>query len=88
MAGYVGSMATQLRKTVKSSNASASTPEESLARKSKLLGILDTAINQFLDNLEKGKISLTNTADLERLVKLTLLLQGEANNINGTEGTE
>lgn len=86
--GYIGSIATELKKTVgTSNNTQVATVEETKVRKSRFLNILDKATTTFLKKLEAGEISINNTADLERLVKLTLLLSGEADSIKGKESS-
>lgn len=86
--GYIGSIATELKKTVSiSKGTQVATEEETKIRKNRFLSILDKATATFLKKLEAGEISINNTADLERLVKLTLLLSGEADSIKGKEGT-
>lgn len=80
----VSSVSTQLRKTVDLNNTSPITPDELKEKKQKLMGILDNATLQFIKNLEEGKVELTSSLDLERIVKLTLLLSGEADTITGS----
>lgn len=79
----VGSVATQLKKTITSSSTQAATPEETVQRKSKLLSILDKSADAFLSALVNGTAEIKTSADLERIVKLTLLLSGEADTIQG-----
>ena len=86
--GYIGSVALELKKNVGTQKGTqVATEEETKARKSRFLSILDKATATFLKKLEAGEISISTTADLERLVKLTLLLSGEADSIKGKEGT-
>lgn len=59
------------------------TPEEAKQRKSKMLNIVDKAVDQFVQNLTDGKVKLDSSLDLERLVKLALILAGEADSITG-----
>lgn len=59
------------------------TPEEAKQRKSKMLDIVDVALDKFTQNLSKGKVKLDSSLDLERLVKLALILAGEADSITG-----
>ena len=49
--------------------------------------MLDKATEQFTKALEKGKVELNSTLDLERIVKLTLLVSGEADSIQGNSRT-
>lgn len=86
----VNSLASKLRKTVHSvpESTQAATPEETVARKQKLLGIVDKATDTFLKNLENSQVTLDSAGDLEKLAKITLLLSGEADTIKGTVGHE
>ena len=86
----VNSLANKLKKTVHANpnSTQASSPEETVARKHKLLGIVDKATDEFLKNLENSNVALNSTSDLERLAKLTLLLSGEAETIRGNIGQE
>lgn len=58
--------------------------EDTLARKQKLLGLLDLAVAQAEEKIQSGKLEITSTADIERLIKMTLLVSGEANDIQGS----
>lgn len=58
-------------------------PEEAKQRKSKMLNIVDIALDKFTQNLAEGKVKLESSLDLERLVKLSLILFGEADSITG-----
>lgn len=62
----------------------ASSPEDTIARKQKLLNLLDLAVEQAEDKIQSGKLEITSTADIERLIKMTLLVSGEANDIHGS----
>lgn len=89
MANLVGSMATELKKTVKPLNATrVASDEETKERKTAFLDILDKATKEFASKLDKGSIVIKDMADLEKIVKLTLLVSGEANNITAAESTE
>jgi uncharacterized protein YjcR len=46
--------------------------------KAKYRKIIQDSINSYMGNLDKGNIEITNVADLEKLIKLDLLLMGEA----------
>ena len=64
----VGSIATQLKKTVTSSTSTqVATPEETAQRKSKLLGILDKSADVFLEALNNGTAEIKTSADFERI---------------------
>ena len=56
-------------------------------RKNSMLGIIDTAISQFQQNLESGLVILDDSRDLERLVKCYVLLNSESNpsNLDSTQ---
>lgn len=85
----VNSVASQLKRTVKPiSDTNPATPEQTKKRKQKLLDILDKSADEFLNALSKGEAELRTSADLERIVKLTLLLSGEADTIQGNSAME
>src|SRR5690606_14017444 len=50
--------------------------------------IVDMALEQFHEKLAKGEIEIKSTADLERLVKLSQLLDGEPTEIVKNEAEE
>lgn len=83
-APLVSSVSTQLKKTISVSDTQVVTPEQVKEKKQKLLEVIETATEQFIDNLKNKKVDLSSSLDLERLVKLTLLLSGEADTITGT----
>lgn len=80
----VTSVSTHLKKTYDLEDTKVSTPEQIKDTKRKLLNIVDEATNQFLKNLQEHKVELTSTLDLDRLVKLALLLSGEPDSISKT----
>lgn len=45
--------------------------------KAKMLNIVRSGINKFIQNLNNGLVDISTVADYERLVKMGLLLQGE-----------
>ena len=59
------------------------TPEEVKQYKSVMLGIVDSALEKFVQNLNEGKVKLESSLDLDRLIKLALILSGEADSIAG-----
>ena len=59
------------------------TPEQAKQNKSIMLNIVNTALDKFTENLSEGKVRLDSSLDLERLVKLALILSGEADSITG-----
>lgn len=73
----VSSISTTLRKTLHS-DTQVVTPEEVKEKKRTMLGAVDKAMEKFINNLNEGKVAMNTSADLERLVKLSLLLSGEA----------
>lgn len=73
----VTSVSTTLKKTI-NMNTQVSTPEEIKEKKRDMMGIVDSSLNLFKKNLMDGKVSIDSVLDLERLVKLQLLLSGEA----------
>ena len=73
----VTSISTTLRKTLHA-DTQVVTPEEIKEKKKDMLGIINDSLELFKKNLSEGKVSMTNTADLERLIKLQLLVSGEA----------
>lgn len=82
-APLVSSISTMARSTIVNNGVTVTTSEETAARKTKFLSILDKATDQFVSNLENNKVELNNSLDLERIVKLVLLLSGEADSITG-----
>lgn len=78
----VTSISTTLRKTVHT-DTQIVTPEEIKEKKKDMMNIIDNSFDLFKKNLSEGKVSMTNTADLERLIKLQLLLSGEADSRAG-----
>ena len=83
----VSSVSTTLKKTVTSSTQVCS-PEEVIEKKKSMMDIVDKGLAQFSSNLVSGKVELTSSMDLERLVKLSLLLSGEADSIAGKPTSE
>lgn len=86
-APLVSSVSTRIRQTIPDNGVSVTTPEETMNRKRNFLSMLDKATEQFTTALEKGKVELNSTLDLERIVKLTLLVSGEADSIQGSSKT-
>lgn len=87
-APLVSSVAARIKQTVPDNGVEVATEEETKARKKNFLSMLDKATEQLATNLEQGKVELTTSLDFERVVKLTLLLSGEADSIRGTTGTK
>ena len=84
----VKSITTQLKKTVKQNTTEATTKEEIIERKKDALDIIDTAMKQIKQNLCNGNMQLDSTSDFERMVKLMLLLSGEADSRSGNSLNE
>lgn len=78
----VTSVSTKLRKTIRP-DTQVVTPDEIKAKKKDLMGVVDSGIELFKKNLAEGKVDMSTSLDLERLVKLTLLLSGEADSVTG-----
>ena len=78
---FISSVSSTLKRTY--SPTQVCTPEESKQRKVEMLNIVDNALDLFRKNLEAGEVKLNSSLDLERLVKLALILSGEADSITG-----
>lgn len=78
----VTSVSTKLRKTIHP-DTQVVTPEEIKEKKKDLMSVVDSGIELFKKNLAEGKVDMSTSLDLERLVKLTLLLSGEADSVTG-----
>lgn len=78
----VTSVSTKLRKTIKP-DTQVVTPEEVKEKKKDLLNVVNDGVELFKKNLAEGKVDMSSSLDLERLVKLTLLLSGEADSVTG-----
>lgn len=72
----VTSVATALKKALEQ-------PISSKERKDNMVGIIDTALTQFQQNLEAGTVMLESSRDLERLVKCYVLLKSESDSPTG-----
>lgn len=82
-APLVSSVSTTLKKTINTTDTMAVTPEEIKAKKSNMMEIIDKSLDLFKRNLADGKVEMNSSIDLERLVKLTLILSGEADSVTG-----
>lgn len=78
----VTSVSTKLRKTIRP-DTQVVTPDEIKEKKKDLLSVVNDAVELFKKNLAEGKVDVSTSLDLERLVKLTLLLSGEADSVTG-----
>ena len=76
----VSSYSTTLRRAVGDEIATA---EEMHERKKGVLSIIDDSLALFKSNLSAGNVSMTTSSDLERIVKLMLLISGEADSRAG-----
>lgn len=79
----VTSVSTKLKRTISTSNTQVVSPEEVKEKKKDLLGIITQSVELFKKNLSEGKVEMNTSLDLERLVRLTLLLSGEADSVSG-----
>lgn len=77
----VTSVSTTLRQTVQSTQVVSK--EEVKERKKDMLGVLDKTLEVFKKNLASGKVEINSAIDLERIIKLTLLLSGEPDSVTG-----
>ena len=59
-------------------------PEQIRQRKIEMLGVVETGLEQFTTALVNNEIKMDSTLDLERLVKLAMLLSGEPDTVVGT----
>lgn len=86
----ISSVATRIRKTnyESSSTDKVATPEETIERKRGFLSMLDAAAAKLAENIENGTMQLDSTLDLDRVIKLSLLVSGEADSITGKSGSE
>lgn len=85
----VSSVTARIKNTSYSSGTDqVATPEETLKRKRNFLSILDKATDKLMENLESGKMTLDTSLDLDRIIKLSLLVSGEADSITGKSGKE
>ena len=82
----VSSVSSQMKKYTSSTQVV--TPEEIKKNKRGMLDVVNSALEQFKSNLESGEIDLDSSLDLDRLVKLNLLLSGEANSISGSPASQ
>ena len=80
-APLVTSVSTTLKKTIQSTQVV--TPDEVKEKKKGMLSVIDKSLNIFKKNLEDGKVEMNTSLDLERIVKLTLLLSGEPDSVTG-----
>lgn len=78
----VTSVSTKLRKTIHP-DTQVVTPDEIKEKKKDLLSVVNDGVELFKKNLAEGKVDMSTSLDLERLVKLTLLLSGEADSVTG-----
>lgn len=78
----VTSVSTKLRKTIRP-DTQVVTPDEIKEKKKDLMSVVDSGIELFKKSLTEGKVDMSTSLDLERLVKLTLLLSGEADSVTG-----
>lgn len=82
----VTSVSTTLKKTIQSTQVV--TPEEVKEKKKDMLGVIDKSLDIFKRNLEDGKVDMSTSLDLERIVKLMLILSGEPDSVTGKPNGE
>lgn len=82
----VTSVSTTLRKTLQKPTQVA-TVEEVKEKKRDMLNTIDKGMELFKKNLAEGKVKMESTIDLERLVKLMLIISGELDNSDQQEST-
>ena len=82
----VTSVSTTLKKTIQSTQVV--TPEEVKKKKKDMLGVIDKSLDIFKRNLEDGKVDMSTSLDLERIVKLMLILSGEPDSVTGKPNGE
>jgi len=87
-APMVSSISTRIKQTIPNNGVEVATAEETKGRKKNFLQMLDKATETMMTNLSNGKVDLTTSVDLERIVKLTLLVSGEADSINGSTASQ
>lgn len=85
-APLVTSVSTTLKKTIHTTQVV--TPDEVKEKKRDMLSVIDKSLSIFKKNLEDGKVEMNTSLDLERIVKLTLLLSGEADTVTGKPHNE
>lgn len=77
----VTSVSTTLKKTIQSTQVV--TEDEIKEKKRDVLNVIDKTLGIFKKNLEDGKVAMSSSLDLERIVKLMLLLSGEPDSVTG-----
>lgn len=70
--GYVSASIKRLRRKLNEN------PDETKAFKDNALATVDMGVEDFSKRLARGEVQIASVADFERLVKLGLLLHGEA----------
>jgi hypothetical protein len=84
----VSSVSSMLKRVYNYNGEQVTTPEETKQRKQGFLQLLDMASEKLTENIKAGKIDLSSTMDMERVIKLTLLVSGEADSIKGKVNSE
>lgn len=77
----VTSVSTSLKKTIQSTQVV--TEDEIKEKKRDVLNVIDKTLDIFKKNLNDGKVEMSSSLDLERIVKLMLLLSGEPDSVTG-----
>lgn len=78
----VTSVSASLKKTIHQ-NTQVISEEEIKSRKRDILSVIDQSLELFKKSLAEGKVFMDTSLDLERIVKLMLLVSGEADHITG-----
>lgn len=89
-APQVHSVTAELKRTFEgATGVKAAETDETVQRKKKALQITDAAMEKILAGIQNGSIQLTTSSDIERVLKMMMLLSGEPDSITGsTGGTE
>ena len=85
----ISSATSKIRSVISNNGTVVATPEETITSKRSYLDMIDLMAEKFQENVKNGKVQITNVTEFEKVVKLALLLSGEADSISGkTSETE
>lgn len=79
----ISAAAAKIRSVTTYNGTQVATPEETQKRKRGFLDTIDMIASKFQNDIQADKVRITSVADFEKLVKLALLLSGEADSISG-----
>lgn len=79
----ISAAVSKIRSVTSYNGTQVSTPEETQKRKRGFLDTIDLITNRFQEDIKTGKVQVNSVSDFEKLVKLSLLLSGEADSISG-----